>query len=219
MRARNVGTALAVGTLAALLAGAVFHLRTPRPGLGEAVAAQLGSSGVTHPVTAVLLNFRSYDTWLELIVLLIAAIAALPERFSPPRPTRIGAETVRAFAVMVIGSVLALAASYLLIAGAYRPGGAFQAGAMLAAALVLTRLGGQAPIAALSARTIRILLVLGAASLALAAIAGPIRGRAWLEYPAEHAGAAILAIEAAAMASIAVTLAALVVAHIDDPRS
>jgi multisubunit Na+/H+ antiporter MnhB subunit len=35
-------------------------------------------SGVTHPVTAVLLNFRSYDTLLEVAVLLSAAFAVLP---------------------------------------------------------------------------------------------------------------------------------------------
>ena len=40
-----------------------------RDTLAQAVAANLATSGVSNPVTAVLLNFRAYDTLLELAVL------------------------------------------------------------------------------------------------------------------------------------------------------
>ena len=42
---------------------------------GAPVAAHLAESGVTHPVTAVLLNYRGYDTLLEIAVLLLALLA------------------------------------------------------------------------------------------------------------------------------------------------
>ncbi|MDP3892698.1 hydrogenase subunit MbhD domain-containing protein, partial [Nocardioides sp.] len=47
------------------------------------VADRVGESGVEHPVTAVLLNFRSYDTLLEVAVLLVAILAALALRPDP----------------------------------------------------------------------------------------------------------------------------------------
>ncbi|MFN7139005.1 MAG: sodium:proton antiporter, partial [Limisphaerales bacterium] len=55
----------------ALLAGVIFWQATvslPREGNGLTmqVVEAMPMSGVEHPVTAVLLNFRSYDTWLEL---------------------------------------------------------------------------------------------------------------------------------------------------------
>ena len=56
---------LAVG---GLVAWAVLGL-PESAGLREAVTAQMDRSGVSHPVTAVLLNFRGYDTLLEVAVL------------------------------------------------------------------------------------------------------------------------------------------------------
>lgn len=45
--------------------------------LAQEVTANLAESGVSNPVTAVLLNFRAYDTLLELAVLLAAALGIL----------------------------------------------------------------------------------------------------------------------------------------------
>lgn len=47
-------------------------------GLGIAEADNFPPSGVGNPVTAVLLNFRAYDTLLEVAVLLAAVFAVLP---------------------------------------------------------------------------------------------------------------------------------------------
>jgi multisubunit Na+/H+ antiporter MnhB subunit len=44
-------------------------------GLTAATEALLPESGVEHPVTAVLLNFRAYDTWLEIGVILLGLLA------------------------------------------------------------------------------------------------------------------------------------------------
>jgi hypothetical protein len=45
--------------------------------LAGQVLARIGESGVSNPVTAVLLNFRGYDTLLELAVLLAALLGIL----------------------------------------------------------------------------------------------------------------------------------------------
>jgi multisubunit Na+/H+ antiporter MnhB subunit len=44
--------------------------------LSAQVVAQLPNTGVQHPVTAVLLNYRGYDTLLEMVVLLLALLGA-----------------------------------------------------------------------------------------------------------------------------------------------
>ena len=52
----------------------VLSLPPDAAGLSAQVAANLQTSGVSNPVTAVLLNFRGYDTLLEMVVLLLALL-------------------------------------------------------------------------------------------------------------------------------------------------
>ncbi len=52
----------------------VLTLPQNTPGLAILVAENLKTTGVTNPVTAVLLNYRGYDTLLELTVLLVPLI-------------------------------------------------------------------------------------------------------------------------------------------------
>lgn len=80
------GLLAAVGGLAftALLVHAVQQRPEPAIDLRAQVAAQLPASGVDHPVTAVLLNFRGYDTLLEIAVLLVAVTAGLCARHAQP---------------------------------------------------------------------------------------------------------------------------------------
>ena len=60
--------------LAAGLGYTVLSLPDQAQGLQGTVADQLEKSGVSNPVTAVLLNYRAYDTLLEMAVLLLAAV-------------------------------------------------------------------------------------------------------------------------------------------------
>jgi len=60
--------------LAAGLSYAVLSLPAQSPGLTAYVAENIKTSGVSNPVTAVLLNFRAYDTLLEMGVLLLALL-------------------------------------------------------------------------------------------------------------------------------------------------
>ena len=71
-----VGFAVVVLSVVAVLGIAVLSLPSESAGLSTAVADKLGQSGVKNPVTAVLLNFRGYDTLLELTVLLLALLGA-----------------------------------------------------------------------------------------------------------------------------------------------
>lgn len=209
----NAATRLAVVLLALGLAGAlvaaVLELPAPHPALPAAVADHMAMSGVAHPVTAVLLNFRGYDTLLEVAVLLLALLGMLAA--SPD--TGMAAAVPRAAPVLQTLARLAvplmiLMAGYLLWAGAHRPGGAFQAGAVLAGAAVLLHLAGLLPAWA----SPRFLLRLGLAGgflLFLAVAAGLLGQGALLRYPPEQAGALILLIEAGLTISLGLILAGL----------
>lgn len=193
------------------LASTLIFLAPTAVGLGADVARNLGASGVRNPVTAVLLNFRGYDTLLETEVLLLALIGARsigPAIDSAPDspPTGPVLEVLTRF----LAPLAILVSGYLLWVGAYAPGGAFQAGAVLAALGVVLVLSGQGR-GAMTAPgfPVRILFVLGpAAFVIMAAATLGLQGRL-LEYPPAHAGVLILVLEVAATLSIGATLLAL----------
>jgi len=196
-------SALAVG-----LAYAVLSLPSQAPGLSDHVAAKLETSGVSNPVTAVLLNFRGYDTLLELGVLLLAllgvwSLGAAPERREPPPGL------VLELLSRLLVPLLILVAGYLLWVGAHAPGGAFQAGSVLATAGVLLLLAGWRLDSRFSGLPLRLALVAGLGMFLLVAVVLMLVGGRLLEYPPSFAGALILLIEAAATLSIAAALAAL----------
>src|SRR5690242_11443125 len=62
---------------AVVLIAAMVEMPSPEVRLPEMVTAKMKQSGVEHPVTAVLLNFRGYDTLLEVAVLLLALLGVL----------------------------------------------------------------------------------------------------------------------------------------------
>ena len=71
----GVTVLLTVGLVPALWRAA-RPLDGASPGLTDAVARVLPETGVEHAVTGVLLNLRSYDTLLEVVVLLVAVPVA-----------------------------------------------------------------------------------------------------------------------------------------------
>lgn len=182
--------------------------------LPEQVRDAMGSSGVDHPVTAVLLNFRSYDTLLEIGVLVIAAIAGismarLPSLEDPAFRTH---DALLGALQRWFIPLMWLVAGYLVWAGAKQPGGAFQAGAVLAATGVLMRLGGMPMDFLQPGRLLRVGLVLGFAVFLLVAFVTALVGDAFLAYPEGMAKSLILLIEVSLTLSIAMVLLSLFVA-------
>jgi multisubunit Na+/H+ antiporter MnhB subunit len=192
--------------VAGVLAWALLHASgsAPHDTLPLAIAANLDASGVSNPVTAVLLNFRAYDTLLELAVLLTAVLGifALGPAAAGYRP----AGPVFAGLTRWLVPLLILAAGYLLWAGAHAPGGAFQAGATLAAAGVVLRLAGRQHIGLPAGGTLRVLIAAGAGVFLTVGLVLFMTGRPFLGYPTAWAGTLILLIESAAMLAIAATL-------------
>ena len=156
-------------------------------------------------MTAVLLNFRAYDTLLELAVLLTAVLGIFA--LGQARPGYRFAGPVFDSLVRWLVPVLIVTAGYLLWVGAHAPGGAFQAGATLAAAAVVLRLAGRSQIGLPTGNALRLVMVAGVAVFLLVGLALLVLGRPFLGYPPAWAGALIVVIESAAMLSIATALA------------
>ena len=129
----NFAVALAALAFAVLLIVAMLARLPGGVELRDAVAGQMAASGVRHPVTAVLLNFRGYDTLLEIAVLLLALIVILAAGIDTSSDRARAANPVLQTMARLVAPVMVVVAVYLLWAGAFRPGGAFQAGAVLAA--------------------------------------------------------------------------------------
>lgn len=209
MRAGRVLLMSLSGVLLLGLAWAVWTLPLYSVGLTRHVLAALPDSGVENPVTAVLLNFRAYDTLLELAVLLLAVLgvwslgkAAPRQLAAPPSPV------LRAIARLLL-PVMVLVAGYLLWVGGHAPGGAFQGGAVLGGAAVLLFLAHVALPRLAGAWVLRLGLALGLMVFLAVALGVMALGGRLLEYPGSWAGLLILGVEAAATLSIGLTLAAL----------
>ena len=165
---------------------------------------------MTHPVTAVLLNYRSLDTLLEIAVLVVAAFGAASIARERVRGVRTDDPVRRALAVVIVPVVLVVAV-WVLVAGSSQPGGAFQSGALIGAALVIAHLCG-IPLATPSGRTV--MLVAGGSLLAFVGlgIIGLVATGSWLGLDVAWAGAAILAIESLLAIGIGVALAGIFLA-------
>ncbi|TKB28323.1 sodium:proton antiporter [Desulfopila sp. IMCC35006] len=186
----------------------VLSLPEHAQGLQHLVADKMEVSGVSNPVTAVLLNFRGYDTLLEMFVLLLALLGVWSLGGLSLR-REAASDLVLDTMVRFLVPVLILAAAYLLWVGAHAPGGAFQAGAVLGAAGVLSLLSGWRCHLGLAPLPLRLALAAGpVAFLAMSGCTLLIAGRL-LQYPPAQAGILILILETAATVSIGVTLTAL----------
>lgn len=207
-----VFSGLAVGLLLALA-----HLPTESQGIMDEVQTHIPQSGVTHPVTAVLLNFRAWDTALELAVLAWAWFAQQAiNRDHAPQYQALDGQVLQTYAKWLAPLVL-LVGAYLLWRGATEPGGAFQAGAVLAAGLVVYSLAYQTPWRAghLTNWVWRLSWVGGFWLFVMIGLVGLTLGVGFMGYPPEQAGSLILLIEICASLSIAFLLAAMFSGHRD----
>jgi multisubunit Na+/H+ antiporter MnhB subunit len=208
---RGSVTPIVAGGVVAAFAGAYFVAlgalsdATPR-GLSAEVLRRLDESGVTNPVTAVILSFRGYDTLVEIGVITVAGLAVtalLPaaQEGAVPSPP---ADPVMAGLLRGLWPVAVLFGVYLLWKGAKEPGGAFQGAAVLAGAAILGHLAGHG----VRRADRRGLLVAssGIAVFTLAAAALAIGPGVTLQHHPRFAGWSILVIETACFVSLALVL-------------
>lgn len=205
--------ALGCTALGALLALALWEMPIPTAeGAGVEILHAMAAHPVSHAVTAVLLDFRAYDTFLEMLVLALAGLGVLqlatatqvgtsPDRLTPSQVQRHLAGQLAPFMLLV--------AIYLYWAGTARPGGAFPAGTVLAAAVILVFLSDSRSRWGRDNMATRAALALGAAAFLCAGMASVLVGGAFMQWREAHAYWTILLLEGALTVAIAATLSLL----------
>jgi multisubunit Na+/H+ antiporter MnhB subunit len=195
------------------LAALMVRMMTPPDLTAAAVSVAAELHPLANPVTAVLIDFRGYDTLLEMVVLLLAflGLGILVAGHSLPDllPDRQLQAPMLEPLLAVATPVLMLMALYLYYAGSFSPGGAFQAGALLAALGVLHRLTGRLVATDATDAPLQLLVAAGLGTFAFVAWASSFWSPAPLSYPERGGFVLMLAVELALMVSIAVTLVLL----------
>jgi multisubunit Na+/H+ antiporter MnhB subunit len=201
--------------VAAALAIVVLALPDPAPTLAPLVMAKLADTGLGNPVAGVLFIYRSLDTLLEKVVLLVALLGVwslardrlwggVPGLRLYPEPNQI--LTLLAQVLPPIGIVVGV---YLCWTGADHPGGAFQGGAVLAAMWILVMIAGLRDVPPIDQTWMRVLLVVGPLVFLAIGLAGVVLADAFLAYPVGYAKPLIVAVEVTLTLSIGVTLGLL----------
>jgi multisubunit Na+/H+ antiporter MnhB subunit len=143
------------------IAWVVLVLPEPPPTLAPSAAANMASTGLRNPVTAVLMAYRAIDTLLEVVVLLIALLGVwslasdrawggLPGFRYRPDP-----DSPLTFIAQLLVPVGILLGIHIFWIGSVAPGGEFQGATIIAAMWVLTMLAGLADAPAVSRRGLR----------------------------------------------------------------
>ncbi len=202
--------AVGAGGLVGLL-GLGATLSDPEPGLaGLAVLEALQDEALGNPITGVLLLYRGLDTLLEIAVLLTAFLAAVAvtrrEDLDYSITTRDPHTPLVGALLAIIVPLTVLVSVHLLKAGSHDPGGAFQAGAVLAACGVLLVLTSRVSASSQSRPLIGLGIVAGLISFSLIGLAAMLRGEPPMALPGMWA---VYFIETAMMLSIALTLVLL----------
>lgn len=215
----SVGVLTAV--LFVLLSRAALSISEAESGLSPLVKANLANSGVENAVTAVLLNFRGYDTLLEIAVLVLATIGVLSlrtERAGIWAPLAPAADPVLSAMTRLLVPLMVLTSGYLLWAGEHAPGGAFQAGAILGSAGVLLALSGYTRPGWVTRIALRVGIAIGFIVFLAIALAPVLMGDNLLEYPPGTAKLLMLVIESWLTLSIGVILVSLFIASATPER-
>ena len=204
-RLAHIALLLLVTLIFAGLVSALLALPPVAAGLSNAVSAQLPGTGIRSPVTATLLDFRGYDTLLEIAVLLLAvtAIRALGRGdLSGLRP----GDDILAFFGRILLPLMILIAGYLLMAGLDASGGAFQAGAILAAAGILLILAGRQLPLPDEGWSIRLGLAVGLAVFVAVGFVCMLVADAFLDYPQHSTTYIVFLLEVCVSVSVALAL-------------
>jgi multisubunit Na+/H+ antiporter MnhB subunit len=203
-------------TVGGLLVAGILLLPEPAPTLAPLALENAAATGLSNPVTNVLMAFRALDTMLEKVVLLLALAGVwslAPDSFWGGRPgPRHPADPqgLLAFFVRLLPPLGIVIGVHLLWVSADHPGGAFQGGTVLAAMWILVMIAGLALAPPVSSRRLRLVLIAGPLVFVLVGLGGMWFGAAFLAYPVAFAKPLILTIEFAMLLTIAATLGLLV---------
>ena len=165
--------------VAAALAAVVLMLAEPAPTLAPEARQGLAATGLGNPVTAVLIAYRSFDTMLEKVVLVLAVVgvwSVAPDRFWGGAPAPLGRarpEGALVFLDQILAPLGILVGIQMFWVGADEPGGAFQGGAILAAMWMIVMMARLAEPPRVGARWLRLALIAGPAVFLVAGLAGP----------------------------------------------
>jgi multisubunit Na+/H+ antiporter MnhB subunit len=210
------------GALAALiacaLASAILMLPDVPPSLApEAAAAASGpGAGLGNPITAVLISYRSFDTMLEKVVLILAVVGVwsigkdaawgnAPAPLGRPKPP-----PAMVFLAQMLVPIGILIGIHVFWVGADAPGGAFQGGALLAAIWMVAMMARLDEPPRIDAQWLRLGVIAGPAVFLIVGLAGISMAGSFFAYPPGFAKPIILFIEAFMVFSIAVALPLLV---------
>ncbi|MFO7766054.1 MAG: hydrogenase subunit MbhD domain-containing protein [Pelovirga sp.] len=202
--------AVIIPSVAVILLLELRQLKTISFGQQKLVLSLLDISGTDHPVTAVLLNFRAWDTLLEKGVLLLALTGIWSLDQAHPLFHQEPLSPVLKGLSQLYLPILIIVSGALLWQGSYAPGGAFQAGALLSAGILLAALGGRSLPSYWPGLPLRLLASCGLLVFLLVTALTLLTNELPLNYPQELAAVLILLIEIFATVAIAVILAAAV---------
>lgn len=220
LRRRQVHVGLGAVLLLASFAVAVVaaNVAGGEAALAPVVAEQQEAHEVVgNPVTAVLLDYRGFDTMLEITVLLVALVGVVflqPSQGIWPagriiQPERHGMPVLSWFAARAI-PIGVLLAVYLWYAGASEAGGAFQGGAMFGGMVGVVFMTRLAAYPEPDAAWLRALAAAGTVVFVSVAVFMLALGNSFLEYPDGLAKPLILGIEATLTLSIGACLGSMV---------
>ncbi len=149
---------------------------------------------VPNLVTAVLADYRSYDTMFETVVIFTAGIAiiailkGLPPLSRPGRPTTAPNDLIIQLTCRMLIPVIQLFALYVLAHGHHSPGGGFQGGVIMGASFILLALAHDLPstLKRFSQRNFLICAALGIIIYASFGVASLLLGGDFLDYGVLH---------------------------------
>ncbi|VTZ23418.1 Domain related to MnhB subunit of Na+/H+ antiporter [Methylocella tundrae] len=202
--------------VAAALAAVVLLLPDPAPTLAPAAAEHLAATGLGNPITAVLIAYRSFDTMLEKVVLVLAVIGVwslAPDHLwggAPGAPRAGRPEGALAFLAQMLAPLGVLIGIHIFWVGADEPGGAFQGGALLAAMWMIVIMARLVEAPQINSFWLRMTLIAGPVVFMAIGAAGVLAAGSFLAYPSGFAKPLILFIEAFMTLTIAAILPMLV---------
>jgi len=189
-----------------VLCSALFLLDRFEPVIAEDIIKKLPYSGVSHDVTAVLLNFRALDTLMEVGVIFLALMAIYTVKPHFRYKPLSFENTITNTFVALLFPLIVLCSFYILYGGSYQSGGAFAAAALLAGGIIVLRLVKPRYLSDLQELSLRFVYVSGLLFFILVGIWTLLSG-SFLEYRGDIATFFIISIESVLTLSLAVILA------------